>query len=69
MVNLFWVVWNESKERCDFPTKKHFSLTEANNEAERLAKLHEGQTFSVLQLRGSVKTLTVQWEFPEDLPF
>lgn len=66
MIQKFWMVWNENTERCDFPTKIHYSLTEANQEAERLAAIHKGKKFSVLQLVGTVKTIDVQWKFPED---
>jgi len=69
MIPTFWIVWNEKCDYLNFPAKKHFFLTDANTEAERLAEKHKGETFSVLQLRGSVKMVTVQWEFPDDLPF
>jgi hypothetical protein len=69
MIPTFWIVWNEKCDYLNFPAKKHFSLTDANQEAERLAAKHRGEKFSVLQLKGSVKTLTVQWEFPDDFPF
>ncbi len=69
MIQKFWIVWNENKERCDFPTRKHPFLEEARQEAERLAQIHRGQTFSVLELKAPVKTIDVQWESPDDLPF
>jgi hypothetical protein len=42
----FWFVWNEGG---DAPRHKHPSFGSASDEAERLAKLHRGQTFVVLQ--------------------
>lgn len=69
MIEMFWIVWNENPNDLNFPTRKHLSLIEANMEAERLAEKHKGQIFSVLQLSGSVKTVNVQWEYPDNLPF
>jgi len=69
MIDQFWIVWNEEIERCDFPTEKHFSYEEARQEAERLAEIHKGKKFSVMQLKGTVQAKTTQWEYPDDTPF
>ncbi len=69
MIERFWLVWNENKDRCDFPTIKHPSLISARIEAERLAEIHKGQSFSILELKASVKTINVQWDSPDDIPF
>jgi len=42
----FWFVWNENGNA---PTHKHDYFQLAEKEAERLAKMHRGQTFIVLQ--------------------
>ncbi len=68
MIQKFWIVWNGNKDFCNFPTREHYSLTDANQEAERLAAIHKGKKFSVLQLVGTVRTTDIQWEFPEDDP-
>jgi hypothetical protein len=54
----FWLVWNEAAER---PVHKHMSSEGARNEAERLARMHRGETFHVLALVASCKTVDVQW--------
>jgi len=69
MIQTFWIVWNENGDRCNFPTRKHFSKAEANKEAERLAEKHKGESFSVMQLIGTVKTINIQWEFVDNIPF
>ncbi len=73
MTEKFWLIWNGSIERCDFPTHIHYSLEEANREAERLARLHRGQVFSVLQLVGTCQSIDVKWDYlannPNDPPF
>jgi len=67
----FWLVWNGNKERIDFPIHPHFSLSEAREEAERLARLYRGQEFSVMELIGKVRIADTLWEYPEkdEIPF
>lgn len=43
----FWLVWSPKGERP--PKYRHFTVGAATTEAERLARLHPGQTFVVLQ--------------------
>jgi hypothetical protein len=54
----FWVVWNE---RGGSPTVKHNTFDSARKEAERLARVHAGQSFHVLQLCGSMVKTDVHW--------
>lgn len=43
------------------PVYRHLTLTAASQEAERLAKLRPGQTFTVLQSVASVRNASVIW--------
>jgi hypothetical protein len=45
MKERFWFVWNAS---ASMPRVKHTTEQSANVEAERLARVHRGQTFIVL---------------------
>lgn len=66
----FWLVWCEAHGT---PTYKHTSLSGAKNEAKRLAMLHPGQTFVVLESVGSMRKVEVEWknhaEASEECPF
>ncbi len=42
----FWLVWNPNNRN---PTHRHSSEASATSEAERLARLHPGETFVVLE--------------------
>lgn len=42
----FWFVWNTNGRN---PTYRHTSEASATSEAERLARLHPGETFVVLE--------------------
>lgn len=42
----FWFVWNPDGRN---PARRHLTVSSAINEAERLARLHPGQTFVVLE--------------------
>lgn len=46
--DVFWMVWNPARNP---PSFKHESLIAATNEAERLARIHPGQTFVVLEAK------------------
>ncbi len=45
-MSAFWFVWNEGGRA---PAHKHQSQESAMQEAERLARKHQGQTFVVLE--------------------
>lgn len=63
----FFVVWNIEH---GIPYMKHNTLTEAKNEAKRLAILNPGQVFYVLHSLGKmVKQEPVEWIESDDLPF
>jgi hypothetical protein len=70
MFNKFWFVWNEQRS---LPRHKHPSLGDANREAERLARQHPGETFTVLRAVGTCTKNDVIWTSEEahfdDLPF
>lgn len=59
MQEKFWLIWNE---RHGPPTVKQLDRHGAKAEAERLAKLHRGETFHVLELLGSVTVSDVHWD-------
>lgn len=42
----FWVVWNDRQYP---PTRKHWTLEEAQDEAERLARNNPGEWFYILK--------------------
>jgi hypothetical protein len=70
MKERFWFVWCES---AGMPRHKHQTEESANKEAERLARLHRGQTFVVLMsAREFVTVDVVRVEHQEselDVPF
>lgn len=66
----FWVVW------CiggDGPTVMHQSEDFARGEAARLARLHRGKRFAVLESKGYAVTDDVRWVGADgaetDIPF
>ena len=58
MVKKFWFVWNPNGL---VPKHKHDSARAAKDEAERLARQHQGQMFHVLEWKASCITNNVQW--------
>lgn len=69
MVNVFWMVLGSGQ-----PTFHHATLESAKREAERLARLHPGSTFTVLQSVCQVVKSDVSWETHQiddgtDIPF
>lgn len=63
----FWIVWNPKSSRP--PTRRHYSEESARHEAERLARLHSGHEFIVLEAVASVRAVDVQWtDYRTDLP-
>jgi len=66
----FWLIWCESHGA---PTYKHTSLSNAKDEARRLATLHPGQSFVVLESVGSMNKVEVVWknhaEASDECPF
>ena len=54
----FWMVWNPGNRA---PSFKHKTQDAAKQEAERLAKLHPGKEFVVLQSVGTVRTRETEW--------
>ena len=72
MIEKFWIVWNENKDRCDFPTLKHTSEESARVEAKKLATTHRGKSFSVMEVIGKVQMNELYWDYPKpdnDVPF
>ncbi len=65
-MNVYYMVMGNDK-----PNFKHTTLISAKNEAERLARLHPGQIFIVLQAVGSAVVCDIKWEeFDSDeVPF
>lgn len=53
---MFWMVKGHGPTQC-----QHDSLASAKTEAERLARLNPGETFTVLQAIGAVKRTDMQW--------
>lgn len=65
----FWFVWNENGNA---PRYKHGGEAEAINEAERLAHLHPGQTFVVLEAKHARtvdRMQRVSFATDADIPF
>lgn len=63
----FWLVWNP---RGRAPTVRHPSLHSATSEAERLARLDEGEEFIVLQAVAGRQVTTMQrTEYALEIPF
>lgn len=54
----FWMLWSPHGSA---PTKKHETLAEAREEAERLMGLHPGRTFYVLQAVSRCRVKNVEW--------
>ncbi len=66
----FWLVWNPNGNA---PRFKHETESSARQEAERLARLHSGETFILLEAVAAVKKPEppVQWEElidPDEVP-
>lgn len=57
----FYLVWNPQRGK---PKRRHATLKEAQNEAERLSKKHVGESFYVLQTvtvdRTYIQNITVR---------
>lgn len=66
----FWLVW---KQNGGLPTVQHDSDRSARQEAERLARVHAGSTFYVLELVGSCKKTDIAWDWigtvDDSIPF
>lgn len=65
----FWLVWNPNGRS---PTYKHPSVECATAEAERLARIHPGQTFVVLEsvrARRVDDMLRIEMRPDSDIPF
>ncbi len=64
----FWVVWNP---RRSGPTYRHESFHAAKIEAERLARISQGEVFVVLESLEfcKVELVPVKWEKTDDIPF
>lgn len=59
MTEPFWVVWNPER---GLPRFQHQTFTAAKTEAERLARLHQGQQFFVLESKGVMQVCDpCQW--------
>lgn len=56
MFRMFWMVLG-----VGVPTIRYATEQEARKEAERLARVHRGSTFIVLQAVAGVKTSDVEW--------
>ncbi len=70
----FWLVWSPQGARP--PTHRHASEAAARNEAQRLAGLHPGNEFFVLEARCVAKKVEVQiteledtWTDESEMPF
>jgi hypothetical protein len=59
----YWYVMGSGR-----PNYRHEHETLARAEAERLAKIHSGQTFEVLEFVASCKMSGVQWSEPASKP-
>jgi len=64
-MNKFWMCYNSNKFPHNIPTKKHFSLNEAKEEAERLCRKESGQEIAILECIGSVRFKETPIEFVE----
>jgi hypothetical protein len=62
----FWLVW---KDNGGIPTVPHDSLDSAKREAERLARMHPGSKFYVLQTVGACSKTDVLWDEDHEPPF
>ena len=64
----FWLVWND---RGGAPTYKHDTEQSARNEAERLARINQGQSFHVLRVVGTAARNDIAWTqyHPDEVPF
>jgi hypothetical protein len=74
-MNPFWMVYGLGQGQ---PTWKHSSAHAATKEAERLARLHPGKTFIVLEAIGAVRKRDIeiipigrgtQADLDDDIPF
>ncbi|MBZ0158434.1 MAG: hypothetical protein K8I29_19725 [Alphaproteobacteria bacterium] len=64
---MFWSVWNPNGPDGGTPKYKHATEISARHEAERLARLHPGQSFYVLAPLAVVRRNDVEWkEFSEN---
>ena len=64
----FWLVWSPQGDRP--PSYRHASYDDAKNEARRLAALHPGKEFFVLEAVGGAKRVDVEWvDITEQDPF
>ncbi len=67
MENRFYMLWNPNR---NLGTYKHPTPEAANAEARRLANLHPGEKFIVLQAIGHVEKVETTWvEYGEPVPF
>lgn len=55
----FWFVWNPNSLN---PRFKHDTVESATTEAERLARMHPGQEFIVLESIAACRAVSVEWE-------
>lgn len=63
----FWVIW---RENGGTPTCKHYDVTAAKQEAERLARANPGSRFFVLQALACCEHQAVVWHSISDgIPF
>ncbi len=53
----FWMVWNPSGRA---PTFKHETEVQAEGEAKRLASLHRGQSFFILEAKKKAVAVDVE---------
>ncbi len=66
MFQKFWLVWCVDN---GLPSVKHDSHDSACTEAERLARLHPGKRFEVMERVSSCIRRDVIWEGEQPLPF
>jgi hypothetical protein len=65
--NAFWLVWNPQGQ---MPRKRHDTEHSAHMEARRLATLHRGQVFYVLQATDALEVDAVRHtRLLQDVPF
>lgn len=62
----FWVVWCP---QAGPPTVRHETESAAKAEATRLAGIHRGQQFFVLQSLGFARAVDVEWHPQPGIPF
>ncbi len=65
MSRKFWMVWCRDGAP---PTVMHSTAKDAEREAERLARVIRGRTFTVLEAVRSVRASDVLWEEAVDVP-